>query len=178
MSLPVPPDQRQLSHPTASADCPWQGKHMCSLEVCCHKRPHATLFAVKTRFTRSKKPPQPAFFAARCPLQPAWSSQPDRWSDGSERCSGAWAAKRDGSSIAQAGRVLDRASKVASGTGLRAAQQSRKRDRSSGREAASAKPRCLRHPKTRPVQSACGARRPVPLAHSLHACEAILAFAG
>ncbi len=40
-----------------------------------------------------------------------------------------------------------------------------KRDGSSGREAASALPRCLRHPKTRPVQSASGTRRPVPPAH-------------
>ena len=53
------------------------------------------------------------------------------------------------------------------GTGPRAAKRihtyTRKRDGSSGRKAASAQPRCLRHPKTRPVQSASGTRRPVPL---------------
>ena len=37
----------------------------------------------------------------------------------------------------------------------------RKRDGSSGREAASAKPRCLQHPKTRP---ACASPRPLTAA--------------
>ena len=57
----------------------------------------------------------------------------------------------------QAGRVL-----------VPQSEYTRKRDGSSGRKAASALPRCLRHPKTRPVKSDCGTRRPVPLANPPH----------
>jgi hypothetical protein len=69
------------------------------------------------------------------------------------------AGKRDGSSGREAGTASgDRKRGPQAGT----ASGDRKRDGSSGREAASALPRCLWHPKTRPVQSACGTRRPVP----------------